>query len=233
MTTNVTATNLRTLKSSELVTLYNTAATKLGVRTVTKFSDKETAISRTRAIMAKVGTEVTAEEVRRVSSFPPPPALPVVEAANSPVDAASEPAGEIALRKARTSVAPAAPKGERLPKAPKGTVRKTTPPPAAGPMDNLPKLNRMSFNFKPLSSAAPPKGSASSLRALCFARMSKVPCTYQDIVDLIKGFDAGRGKGNANTIDRRAYELIRLMHYALGYGIKHDEVTGLISLYTK
>jgi hypothetical protein len=223
MTTNVTATNLRTLKSSELVTLYNTAALKLGVRTVTKFSDKETAISRTRAIMAKVGTEVTAEEVRRVSSFPPPPALPVVEAAPEAPKAAS--------------IAPpapvAAPKGERLPKAPKGSVRKTTPPPAAGPMDNLPKLNRMSFNFKPLSSAAPPKGSASSLRSLCYARMSKVPCTYQDIVDVIKGFDAGRGKGNANTIDRRAYELIRLMHYALGFGIKHDEVTGLISLYTK
>jgi hypothetical protein len=223
--TATATTNLRNLKSSELVSLYNTAAAKLGVRPVNKFSDKETAISRTRAIMAKVGTEVTAEEVRRTSSFPPPPPAeePVctglVEPANSPVDAAPEPGGEIAAA------------GKRLAKVAKRPAsRKSTAP---GPMDNLPKVgNRMSFAFKPLSSPKPPKGNATTLRSLCYDRMLK-GCTFPDVITLIKDFDAGRGKGNSNTIERRAYELVRLMHYALGYGISHDEATGVIKLYTK
>lgn len=233
MSTAPASTNLRNLKSSELITLYNTAAEKLGVRTVNKFSDKETAIARTRAIMAKVGTEVTAEEVRRTSSFPPPPA-------NSPVDAASEPAGEISLRKARATMpspapepsAPEAPVSVKVSKRMPKPVKEPRQPKVAGPMDNLPKSSRMSFAFKPLTTAHAPKGSANSLRSLCYARMNK-GCTYRDVVSLIEQFDAGRGKGNANTIDRRAYELIRLMHYALGFGISHDEATGQIKLYTK
>lgn len=205
-------TNLRNLKSSELVTLYNTAAAKLGVRPVNKFSDKETAISRTRTLLAKVGTEVTAEEVRRTSSFPPP-AAPVTEP--TPVED-----GIVC------TPPPAMPKvSKRMPKPAKA--------PKVGPMDNLPKVgNRMSFAFKPLSSPKPPKSTATTLRSLCYARMLK-GCTFPDVINLIKDFDAGRGKGNDNTIERRAYELVRLMHYALGFGISHDESTGVIKLYTK
>lgn len=203
-----TATNLRNLKSSELVTLYNTAAAKLGVRPVNKFSDKETAISRTRTLLSKVGTEVTAEEVRRTSSFPPP---------------APEPATQEGIV---CTPPPAMPKvSKRMPKPAKA--------PKTGPMDNLPKVgNRMSFAFKPLSSPKAPKSTATTLRSLCYARMLK-GCTFPEVITLIKEFDAGRGKGNDNTIERRAYELVRLMHYALGFGISHDESTGVIKLYTK
>jgi hypothetical protein len=238
MTATATATNLRNLKSSELVTMYNTAAAKLGVRPVNKFSDKETAISRTRALLAKVGTEVTAEEVRRTSSFPPPPSVAPAaepEPKTSPKDETTA-----AAVGATTVILPTAATGKRLAKVAKRPGRelqerasKAPKAKAAGPMDNLPKVgNRMSFAFKPRSDAKAPKGSATTLRSLCYARMLK-GCTFTDVITLIKDFDSGRGKGNANTIERRAYELVRLMHYALGFGIEHNEATGVLKLYTK
>ena len=66
-------TNLRTLKNSELVAMYNAAAEKLGMKPVNKFADKETAIVRTKALMAKIGTEVVDAAVRE-STLPPPAA---------------------------------------------------------------------------------------------------------------------------------------------------------------
>lgn len=234
-------TNLRNLKSSEIVALYNTAAEKLGMRTVNKFSDKETAIARTRAIMQKVGTEVTAEEVRRVSSFPPPaPATDdgqVCTPEPTPAPKAEEATlgAPSAAPSAAVSTTPSGGKrvakvAKRAPIARQATERKTITPPT-GPLDNLPKENRMSFSFKPLSTAHAPKGSATSLRSLCYSKMIK-GCKYSDVVQIVEQFDAGRGKGNANTIDRRAYELVRLMHYALGFGIHHAE-DGTLKLYTK
>jgi hypothetical protein len=233
MSTNVVAsTNLRNLKSSELITMYNTAAAKIGARPVNKFSDKETAIARTRAIMAKVGTEVTAEEVRRVSSFPPP-AAPEAPAA-SPTMPSPAPEAPPAPA-ARKSVAPppvvAGPGKGRMPKPAKG--KKADKAPESGPLDGLPKAGvRMSFSFKPRSDAHPPKGTQITLRSLFYDRMVK-GCTFLDVIELIKNFDKGRGKGNDNTIERRAYELVRIMHYTLGFGISHDESTGVIKLYTK
>lgn len=225
------ATNLRSLKSAEIVALYNTAAAKLGMRLVNKFSDKETAIARTRAIMAKIGTEVTAEEVRRTSSFPPPAAPAATEEqVCTPEPTPAPKAEETAVAAgATTDTQASVATGKRLAKVAKRAGKPSTAP---GPLDNLPKANRMSFSFKPLSSAKPPKGSPTSLRAMCFHLMSK-GCKFQDVVTLIRDFDAGRGKGNANTIDRRAYELVRIMHYTLGYGIAHDETTGDLKLYTK
>ena len=232
--------NLRSMKSSELVALYNTAAEKLGMRTVNKFSDKETAISRTKAIMQKVGTEVTVEEVRRVSSFPPPPSVEEPVCTPEPY---GTPDATPAFNEAKpVSLPPPAPTGKRLAKVASRPRRSSeltrqdkirlaelvgTP----GPLDNLPKENRMSFSFKPLSTAHAPKGSANSLRSLCYAKMIK-GCKFADVLAIVQQFDAGRGKGNANTIDRRAYELVRLMHYALGFGISHSE-DGTIKLYTK
>ena len=116
----------------------------------------------------------------------------------------------------------------RMPKPEKASKVATT----TG-LEGLPKVGvRMSFAFKARSDAHAPKGTQVTLRSLCYDRMLK-GCTLLDVINLIKEFDAGRGKGNSNTVERRAYELVRIMHYTLGFGINHDEETGLLKLTTK
>jgi hypothetical protein len=200
--------NLRTLKSSELVSMYNAAAEKLGVKGVNKFADKETAIVRTKALMAKLGTEVADAEVKRVSTIPPAPGLPkdLVETTTKVEPRATK----------RPTVAPAAKAKTIAPKAAKATKEKQT--------------RRMSFQFKPMSKQREIKNTA-SLRALCFEKMSGEGCKFDAVVRLVEKFDNNRGSGNGETIERRAYELVRIMHYQLGYGIQHDEATGYIRVY--
>jgi hypothetical protein len=146
------------------------------------------------------------------------------------VEEANKLEGFVAWMKARTAGTPVAPKAE---------ARKSTPPPApaakvakaakAPRVKAAKKERRMSFQFKPLSKQKAPKGDG-SLRTLCLAKLSE-GAKFDAVIKLVEKFDAGRGKGNAETIERRAYELVRIMHYQLGYGIKHDETTGLIQVY--
>ncbi len=46
--------------------------------------------------------------------------------------------------------------------------------------------------------------------------------TFEKVEQLVTKFDADRGK-KSKFVERRAYELIRLMHYYLGYGLRQDE----------
>lgn len=92
------------------------------------------------------------------------------------------------------------------------------------------KERRMSFAFKPMKSQKAPKGDG-SLRTLCLARL-KEGARFDTVIRLVEKFDSNRGKGNNETIERRAYELVRIMHYQLGYGVSHDETTGMIRVYS-
>lgn len=67
--------NLQTLSTTALVAEYNRAASLLGERTVNRFSDKETALRRTREIVARAALVVRSEE----PPAPPPEQPPSAE----------------------------------------------------------------------------------------------------------------------------------------------------------
>jgi len=54
--------------------------------------------------------------------------------------------------------------------------------------------------------------------------------TFDKVERLVEQFDADKGR-QSKHVTRRAYELVRIMHYYLGYGIRHDQETGEIKLY--
>lgn len=71
---------------------------------------------------------------------------------------------------------------------------------------------------------------AKSLRALTITALSeKGGKTFKEVEAIVRDFDAARGK-TSTTVERRAYELIRLINSANGYGIKHDPKTGKIQV---
>lgn len=134
------------------------------------------------------------------------------------VQRANEIAGFVEWLKTQESVGPA-----------KAAVAEKKAAPVAAPAKVAKKERRISFTFKPLRTQKAPKGEG-SLRTLCLAKLL-AGAKFDAVVKLVEKFDTNRGKGNGETIERRAYELVRIMHYQLGYGIKHDETTGLIQVY--
>jgi hypothetical protein len=89
------------------------------------------------------------------------------------------------------------------------------------------------FNFKPFSVHRVPRDGSYLAEAL--ARLTK-GCQYADMVALVNELDAKRGRGTlakgSDSVDRRAYELIRDLHFLNGYGIRHNPDNGLIEAYT-
>lgn len=53
----------------------------------------------------------------------------------------------------------------------------------------------------------------------------------ENVEALVATWDQERGVASKH-VDRRAYELVRLIHYHVGYGISHDQKTGVIKLHT-
>lgn len=53
--------------------------------------------------------------------------------------------------------------------------------------------------------------------------------TFEEMEEITREFDRQRGKQPFN-IERRTYEGMRLLHFYVGYGMRHDMVTGLITL---
>ena len=93
-----------------------------------------------------------------------------------------------------------------------------------------PKAKSKVFNFKPL-----PKDERQDIRGTTSLRAQAVTllksgATFSGVEDLVRKFDADRGKGNAEAIERRAYDLVRILHYIVGYGIKTD-AEGIITIY--
>lgn len=70
-----------------------------------------------------------------------------------------------------------------------------------------------------------------SLRGMCVDLLT-AGATFDEVEKLVVEFDKRR-KRDPQHIERRAYELVRIMHYYLGYGIAHDQSTGIIKLHTR
>lgn len=81
------------------------------------------------------------------------------------------------------------------------------------------KVRQKHFVFKPLEEIRVPK--ADTLRGRAVALL-KDGATLEEIEKLVKTFDKDRKKDQIN-VERRAYELVRLIHYYLGYGLKQED----------
>ena len=92
------------------------------------------------------------------------------------------------------------------------------------------KKRGMHFVF-PFSGEVREVRSAESLRGQCVTLLKK-GATFDQIQKLCASFDKKRGV-TSESIERRAYELVRIMHHYLGYGLKHNEGSGVITLVTK
>ncbi len=73
--------------------------------------------------------------------------------------------------------------------------------------------------------------STETLRGQCVTLL-EVGAKFAKVEALVEQFDADRGKVSKHVL-RRAYELVRIMHYYVGYGVDHDQTTGLIKLHTR
>ena len=78
---------------------------------------------------------------------------------------------------------------------------------------------RERFNFEPLKQVKMPK--KGTLRALAVDRLRQ-GATMQELEDLIIAFDWRNGKMPRNY-SRRAYELVRVVHNRLGFGVREEE----------
>lgn len=95
----------------------------------------------------------------------------------------------------------------------------------------------MRFVFKPereirecKSSARATTGDKRTLRQRAVGLLLQ-GATFSEVEDMVMKFDRDRGVPTKN-LERRAYELIRLVHYYLGYGLRQED-TGKIFAYTK
>jgi hypothetical protein len=64
--------------------------------------------------------------------------------------------------------------------------------------------------------------SMDSLRGTVYAALSPTGATFAEVVKLVEAFDKRRGHGPGH-VERRAYEVVRLLHYYVGYGLKQDD----------
>jgi len=239
----------------ELVTIYNTCAKLIGEKDVDRFATKSAAVDRTARILAmlngkntglyeqtcvalglKEAPKAAAPKVEVVEGdapltpkapeAPKPALKPLVKATKADgIDAVEDKAHKVSMKeRAELQVAVGTALAE-LP-APKAKAAKVVTPKAPGrPRD---------FNFKPFSVHRVPR--PGSFLAESLAILSGSGCHYADIVNLVQALDVKRGRGTlakgSDSIDRRSYELIRDLHFLNGYGIKHDQATGLIRAYT-
>jgi hypothetical protein len=87
------------------------------------------------------------------------------------------------------------------------------------------------FTFAPTNKVVNSKETG-TLRAQCVELLKK-GATFAQVKELVVKFDKDTGRTrHEDKIERRAYELVRIMHYQLGYGIKHDIESDTIRLIT-
>jgi hypothetical protein len=194
--------NLDSLPMSELLALYNGKAAELEQKFVKRFADRKTALRRTHDII---------REHAAVFSDTPP-----AERTTELGSVAPKP-----VAKAAEVVAP-----KPVAKAAKVVALK---PGAKAARPSAQFTDRMSFNNPPTGRAIKPPKGETSLRARVFIAL-RSGVTFRDIVRVVVDFDAERGKGNAATVERRAYKLIRAMNLKLGMGLSQDN-DGYIRVY--
>lgn len=134
---------------------------------------------------------------------------------------------------------------EELEENPVAVIETTAPPVSeetpkdatAGVSSNPRKKRQKYFNFPPLAEIKQPR--AGTLRDRVLSQLTVRGLTFEEVVVLVQDFDTDRkseGKdlhGSDEHAERRAYEILRIIHYVLGYGMRHDVETGLIKVFTQ
>ena len=65
-------------------------------------------------------------------------------------------------------------------------------------------------------------GDSRTLRQRVLAAMRDgTGATFEEIIEIVRGFDADRRVAEKN-VERRAYEVARIIHYYLGYGLRQN-----------
>ena len=193
--------------SAELLALYNKVAVYMERPTVKRFADRKSGNKRTWALLL----EYAASRQQQA-------AVPLKEE-TAPLDVLHEDPEYTDEHNAIMASAAANP-----------VVLLGAPEPKAAR-----KTRSMVFRFQPQDPSTG-KRKAGTLRAQCEALMIDASkdggegVTIEDIMKLCQEFDEARGKASVH-LKRRAYELVRLMHYALGHGL--DDRGGKIRIVTK
>lgn len=112
----------------------------------------------------------------------------------------------------------------------KSAIRRTEAIVARLPKKRKRKPRGMRFVFKPETEIRACTGSAKTsgsdkrtLRQRCVTLLIKESgATFKQVEALVEKFDRDRGR-EPQSVERRAYELVRIMHYYLGYGIRELE----------
>ena len=97
------------------------------------------------------------------------------------------------------------------------------PPPKAKKSNG----RKRSFVFEARDDVQEPR-SWNSLRGRVLKKMLNGGIAFDEVIDEVKRFDADRGVAE-KFVERRAYEVVRLIHFYLGYGL--DEEGELIVAY--
>lgn len=98
------------------------------------------------------------------------------------------------------------------------------------------RKRQMYFNFPVKDEIKPAR--VGSLRERVVKRLLAGGLTFEQVVEEVKAFDADRkreGKdlrGSDEFPERRAYEIIRICHYYLGYGLRQSD-SGVITAFEK
>lgn len=121
--------------------------------------------------------------------------------------------------------APPAPEPKVAAPAPK------TAKPAKTPKEPVERRKRQAYFTFPVADSIRKVRDSDSLRGQCVVLLTE-GATFAQIEKLVNSFDGARGSSPGN-LERRTYELIRIMHYYLGYGMTHNAESGVIKLRTK
>lgn len=101
----------------------------------------------------------------------------------------------------------------------KGEVAAVPPPRASAP-------RRSKFQFPAGKDQITPR--IGTLRYAVYVRLLLGPCTFDQLVDEVVAHDKDLGVESKNA-DRRAYEVVRILHYQCGFGFSHGD-DGLIRI---
>ena len=174
---------LLTMTRSELLTIYNRVATRLGLPALKTFRDHNTAVSRAEGVLRRAEISTKEKIVEgTVMMEPEAQETPMVE--------------EIVAKR--------------------GGGRK--------------KGSRTKGRFN-----LPLKSEVRSIREGTLryqaAQLLKTGATFDQIEALVRDFDDEREK-TSETVSRRSYEVVRLLHTFIGYGLREDD-NGVITLVTE
>lgn len=98
------------------------------------------------------------------------------------------------------------------------------------------RKREMYFNFPVKSEIKPAR--PGTLRYRVLAKLLDGGLTFSQVIDEVKSFDADRRaagvdmRGSDENPDRRAYEIVRIIHYYLGYGLRQSP-EGVITAFDK